>query len=442
MTTTSMASLPGPDDTLRQTLPNGMTVLVRENFASPAVVVHGYLEVGAQDEPAGRHGLAGFTTDVMQRGTHRRTFAELYEEVESIGAGFGIGSGTHMTSFGAKGLAEYLPVLLDILNDVMRRPSFPADQVEKVRTEILTDLRERAHDTRRLASLTFYELAYPEEHPYHWSQLGYPETIAAVTRDELLDFYETHFAPEKMVIAVVGGIETEAAVEAVERVFGDWQGNRPTRQPIASCLRPLESKERRLTVPEKTQSNLVLGWPGPPRSHPDFIPCFVANTVLGVFGMYGRLGRQVREQHGLAYTIHSRVDGGLGPGPWRVTAGFDPQNIQQGIDLILDELRELQEKPVPAAELEDTLSYLTGSLPLYLETNEGVARSLVNIERHQLGLDYLHTYAAMIRSITTAQVQEVAQRWLDLDAYALAIAGPESPAAGTPRATRSEVGER
>jgi zinc protease len=427
MAARSVSSLPGPNDTRRHTLPNGLTILVRENFASPAVVINGYLEVGSQDELGGRHGLAGFTTDVMQRGTQRRSFHALYDEVESIGAGFGISSGTHLTSFGAKGLAEYLPVLLDILDDVLRSPSFPARQVEKVRTEILTDLQERAHDTRRLASLAFYELAYPEDHPYHWSQMGYPETIAAIDRDKLLSFYETFFSPEGMVIAVVGGIETEAAVEMIEQVFGDWRGQRPARRSLDRLPQLSESKERRLTVHDKTQSNVVMGWPGPARSHPDFIPCFVANTILGVFGMYGRLGLRVREQHGLASYVNSRLDGGCGAGPWRVVAGFDPQNVYRGIDLILDELRRLREMPVTEVELEDTMSYIVGSLPLYLETNEGVARSLVNIERYQLGMDYLRTYGTMIRSVTVEQVRDVARRWLDVDRYALAIAGPEVP---------------
>jgi zinc protease len=427
MATNHTRSLPGPDDTRRCTLPNGLTVLVRENFASPAVVVNGYLEVGSEDAPEGKHGLAGFTVDVMQRGTHRRSFDALYEEVESIGASFGMGSGAHLTSFGAKGLAEYLPVLLDILNDVLRSPSFPERQVEKVRTEIFTDLQERAHDTRRLARLAFYEMAYPEHHPYHWSQTGYPETIATITREDMLAFYETYFSPEKMVIVVVGGIETEAAVAAVEGIFGDWQGKRPARTPIAASPRLPALRERWITVPDKAQSNLILGWPGPQRSHPDYIPCFVANTLLGVFGMYGRLGVRVREENGLAYYIHSQLDGGYGPGPWRVVAGLDPVNVREGVALILDELRRLRDQPVESDELEDTLSYLTGSLPLHLETNEGVARSLVNIERYGLGLDYLRTYAAMIRSVTIVQVQQVAQEWLNLEHYALAVAGPEQP---------------
>ncbi len=418
------ASFPGPGDTVRQVLDNGITVLVRQNLASPAVVINGYLLAGAEDEPADKHGLAGFLTDVMERGTQQRAFAQLYEEVESIGAGFGLNSGSHVTSFGAKGLADSLPLLLDILADIIRQPALRERQVEKARAEILTDLQERAHDTRRMARRLFYELAYPESHPYHWSQLGYPETITAITRDDLAAFHAATFAPQGMVIVVVGGIEPDDVLSAVTAAFSDWTASRRQRNPRPPVPKLDEQRVRRLTLQDKTQSSLVLGWPGPPRADEDFIPCFVANTVLGVFGMYGRLGTRIREENGLAYYVYSRLSGGTGPGPWRIQGGFDPANVEEGIALILDELRQLRETRVPEDELTDSLSYLTGSLPLYLETNEGVARSLVNIERHDLGLDYLQRYPSIIQSVTPDQIQRVAQTWLDVDAFALAIAGP------------------
>jgi zinc protease len=421
-------ALPGPDDTLRQVLPNGLTLLVRENFASPAVVVNGYIRAGSRDQEPGAHGLAGFATDVMERGTEGRSFDELYEMVESIGAGFGLGSGVHITSFGAKGLAEQLPLLLDILGDVLRNPAFDARQVEKARAEILTDLQERDNDSRRQARLKFYELAYPPEHPYHWSQLGYPETISAITRDDLAAYHAKTFSPEGMVLVIVGGIEMEAAVRAAETIFGDWTTTRSERLPLVPAPPLTERREMSTTLEDKSQSTLCLGWPGPPRAHPDFIAAHVANTLLGVFGMYGRLGQRIREERGLAYYVHSRVDGGAGPGPWRVTAGLDPANVAQGRDLILETLEELRSTPVPKEELDDSQSFLSGSLPLYLETNEGVARSLVNIERYTLGLDYLQRYATMIKSITPEQIQAVAQEWLDIEHYVLSVAGPETPA--------------
>lgn len=427
MTATTSHSLPGPNDTLRQTLPNGITVLARENFASPAVVVHGYLEAGALDEPAELMGLASFTADVMGRGTRRRSFEDLYEEVESVGASFGLSGGTHTSSFGGKGLAEQLPRLLDILSDVLREPAFAPDQIEKERGELLTDLRERAHDTRRMASLAFNELVYPADHPYHGSLDGYPETLQRITRDDMVQFHQRYFSPQGLVIVIVGAVKANDAVKAVNQAFGGWRATRPARAPLPPAPAIAETRERRIAIPEKTQSDLQLGWPGPERRSPDFLHCYLANTVLGVFGMMGRLGKVVREANGLAYYVYSRVDGGSGPGPWRVIAGVNPANVERTVELTRQELRRLCDERVPEEELADSQAYLTGILPLQLETNEGVAQTLINIERYELGLDYLQHYSDAIKSITPEEVQAAAQRWLDPDHFALAVAGPGNP---------------
>ncbi len=417
-------ALPGPDDTLRKTLPNGITVLARENFVSPAVVINAYLEVGSEDEAPAQAGLASFTTDVMERGTQKRSFSQLYEEVESVGATFGVSAGTHLTSFGGKALSEQLPFLLDILSDVLRHPAFPTEQVERARAEILTTIRERAHDTRRMAYHRFHQLAYPSEHPYHWSGTGYTETVLPLTRDDLVAFHQRFFAPQGAVVIIVGAIKPEDAFAAVEAAFGDWEGTRPERPPLPPVPAPAETQSDTVFIAEKTQSDICLGWPGPARESPDFLACHVANTVLGTFGMMGRLGESVRTQRGLAYYAYSRLTGGKGPGPWMAIAGVNPINVDQAIDITLQEVRRMQDEPVPEEELEDSKSYITGSLPLQLETNEGVSQALINIERYQLGMDYLQRYWEHIGAIGAADVQSAAQTWLDPERYALAVAGP------------------
>jgi zinc protease len=288
-------------------------------------------------------------------------------------------------------------------------------------------MQEREHDTAQMASLLFDELIYPEAHPYHWSNLGYPDTIARLTASDLEQFHARYFAPQGMVLVIVGAVKAEDAVQAVTAALGDWQGDRPARTPLPPVPALTERRERRITIPDKTQSNLILGWPGPERLHPDFIPCFVGNTVLGVFGMYGRLGQSVRIQNGLAYYAYSSLDGGVGPGPWSVVAGVNPANVDRVIELVLAELRRFRDELVPSAELEDAKSYLTGSLPLQLETNEGVARALLNIERYQLGLDYLRRYRDMMMAITSVQVRDAARRWLNPEHFALSVVNPETP---------------
>ncbi|MCP4541217.1 MAG: insulinase family protein [Chloroflexi bacterium] len=417
-------SIPGLDNISRHELSNGVIVLVRENHNSPAVVMSGYLLVGAYDERADQAGLSAFTASAMMRGTENRTFEQIYEELESVGASAGVSAATYTTGFGSKSLAEDLPLALDILADVLCHPTFSLDHVNRLRGEILTNLEERVHDTRRMASLAFNELAYPENHPYARSVVGYTETISALSRDDLAKFYTDGYGPQGMVIVLVGAVDTADALAQVENAFGDWEAPTYKRTPLPQVSRIVETRERTVPIPGKTQSDVVLGYPGPARTEPEFMHASVCNTILGVFGLMGRLGEKVREEQGLAYYSFSRVDGGPGPGSWRVVAGVNPDNTEQAVTSIRAEIRRISEELVEADELEDNKAFITGSLPLHLETNEGVAQSIINMERYNLGLDYLQRYAGLINKITAEQVQAAAQRWLDPDAYALAVAGP------------------
>jgi len=344
--------------------------------------------------------------------------------LESVGANVGVSGGTHTTGFGTKSLAEDLPLALDVLADVLRHPIFPHDEVEKLRGEIITDLEERAHNTRRMANLAFYKLAYPEDHPYAGSLIGYIETISRLSRDDLAGFYAGGYGPQGMVIVVVGAVETADTLAQIEAAFGGWGSHTYERIPLPEVPRITEIRERTVSIPGKTQSDIVLGYPGPSRSAPDFLDAIVCNTILGVFGLMGRLGEKVRDEQGLAYYSFSRVDGGPGPGPWRVIAGVNPGNVERAITSVRTEVHHICEEPVGEGELDDNKAFITGSLPLRLETNEGVAQAILNMEHYSLGLDYLQRYAGLINEITVERVQAVAQRWLDPDAYALAIAGP------------------
>jgi len=145
-----------------------------------------------------------------------------------------------------------------------------------------------------------------------------------------------------------------------------------------------------------------------------------------VFGLYGRIGEKVREKGGLAYYSYSRVEGGLGPGAWNVVVGVDPANVDKAIPLIQGEIKRMRETKVTAKELKDNKSYSIGSMPLSLETNDGVAGIILDMELYGLGLDYLIRYPDLINSITAARIQAAAQKYLDPDNFALAVAGPNS----------------
>ncbi len=416
-------ALPGPDDITRVVLPNGVTVLARENFTSPSVVIDGIVRSGGLHEPDDKAGLASFHSDMLMRGTEHHAFEALFEEIESIGASVDFNTGGHTLGFGSKSLAEDLPLMLQLISEVLREPTFPPDHMEKVRGEIMTGLHMRAHDTRRTANLAFHELAYPG-HPYRRSLHGYLETVPPITRDDIVGFHHG-IGPQGAVLVIVGAVKAADAVKMAEDVLGGWTNPAQRSAPVAPDAAPIGEIRRKDTIISgKTQSDIVLGNPGPPRVAPDYQAARMANSILGVFGLYGRLGDEVREKQGLAYYSFSRLDGGFGPGPWMVSAGVDPAKVERALDTIRGEIRKIVSLPVTAEELSDNKSFFKGQLVIGLETNEGVAGSIMTMEKHALGLDHLRNYGRMVDAITVEAVQAAAAHYLNPDGFAVAVAGP------------------
>jgi len=425
-------SLPGPHDIARRVLANGIVVLARENPHAPSVVVAGSLNAGSIFDPPERAGLAAFTAAALLRGTLQRDFAAIHELLESNGASLTIGGGVHSTSFSGKSLAEDLPLLLDLLSDSLRNPSFEPVQVERLRGEIVTGLKIREQDTRYVASRAFRTLAYSDGHPYGRPMGGTPQSVAAISRDDLVAFHRQHYDPRGMIVVVVGAVAPEEALDAVERALGDWTADAAPAAllPVPGAPQLDRTRTEFVAMPGKSQTDLVLGVPGPSRLAPEWYAANLANHILGVFGMYGRIGAEVRERRGLAYYSYSRLDGGLGPGPWRVIAGVNPVHVEQTIAAIRAEIRRFLEAGPTSQELADSKANFIGRLPLQLEDNEGIAGAILSMERYGLGLDYLQRYASLIEAISEADVLDAARRYLDPDRYALAVAGPALPDGG------------
>lgn len=417
-------SLPGADDIYRQTLANGITVLARANFDSPSVTVQGYLPAGSLFDPDEKLGLADFTSTALMRGTHRRTFQQLYDALESVGASYGYDTGAHNVSFSGRSLAEDLPLLLEIMAETLLQPAFPVDQVEKLRAQLLTGLAIRAQDTSEMASIKFDEILF-EGHPYSRVEEGWPETIQAITRDDLVEFHRRHYGPKGMVLVIVGAVEPREAVGQVERFLGGWQNQVQPDAPLVSEPRRLtETVRRHHPIPGKSQSDIVIGTNGPKRRDADYLPASLGNNILGQFGLMGRIGDVVREQAGLAYYAYSSLSAGVGPGSWYVSAGVNPANVDKAADLIVQELKRFVDEGVTAEELADSQANFIGLLPLSLESNAGVAGALLNIERYDLGLDYYRRYPDLVRAVTVDEVRETARKFIAPARLAIATAGP------------------
>jgi zinc protease len=416
------SALPGPDNVTRVVLDNGLIVLVRENHAAPVTVIDGYLPTGAIHDPTGKTGLASFVASMLTRGSSHYDFDAFNATIEGVGASMSAGADDHTTSFGATSLSEDFPTMLHVLGDILRRPQFPPIHIGRLRSQKLVQLQERDEDTQETAALRFYEMLYPD-HPYGRSGAGYIDTIRAINGDDLTTFHTRRYSPQGAIMVVVGDVETGAAIDLIAQNFGDWQGAPPNQQvPPTPSLD--EVRQHNATIPGKVQADIFLGCHAAPRHHPDYFAVRVANTILGRFGMMGRLGERVREEQGLAYYVYSSQEAGPTSGIWYAAAGVNPANVPQAIASIQEEFVRLADEAVDAEELADTQAYLTGVLPLQLETNEGVASTLLNMEWYSLGLDYLHRYNALVNGITVDDVQAVAQRYLRPDAYVLAVAGP------------------
>jgi zinc protease len=330
----------------------------------------------------------------------------------------------HTTGFNARALAEDLPMLLELMVEALTTPTFPTEQAERLRAQFLTGLAIRAQETGEMASLTFDQILYAG-HPYSRPEDGFVETVQAIRIEELVAFHKLHYGPRGMVVVVVGAIEPAQVIEQVNRALGDWKNPSQPVPPGLPQLQPVTATLRKhVPIPGKSQTDLVMGCSGPCRRSPDFVAASLGNNILGQFGMYGRIGDVVRERSGLAYYAYASLNSGTGPGSWEVAAGINPTNLDKTIDLVKTEISRFIREPVAKDELSDSQANYIGRLPLSLESNNGMASALLNLERFELGLDYYRSYASLVRSVTPEQILSVAQRYLDPQRMVISSAGP------------------
>ncbi|NPV07814.1 MAG: insulinase family protein [Anaerolineae bacterium] len=414
----------GPETVLRREMDNGAVVLAYRKAAAPSVVALAQVKAGAVLDPPDKRGLAAFTGSMLERGTENRTFQEVNEELDAVGASLRVAAAGHTAGMVGKSLAEDAGLLFDVMADVMRHPAFPQSEFRKLQGEIIADLREMDDDTGYVASQRFRELLYPADHPYHYRTAGYVDTIGAMTREDLLAFYQRYYDPRNLTLIVVGALEPEQAFDAVVARFADW---RPSGELVTWSLPPVGNPgpaHDAVAMPDKTQTDIVWGFLGLERTNPRYYAAHLLDVVWGQLGLMGRLGERIREQMGLAYYVYSRLDAGFGPGPWSVRAGVNPANVERALEAIHSEAHAIVSEPVTQEELADVKAFLTGSMPMRLETNEGLATALASIESFGLGLDYVQRYPDIVNAVTAEEMLEVGRMYIRPHAATWAMAGP------------------
>jgi len=412
----------------RAVLDNGLTVLHQHNPASPAVVASLSIVAGAMREPAEHAGLATFAAAALRRGTQSRRKHEIGETLDFRGAHLRCSASRHGASLVAKMRAVDAADVLELLADCALHPSFPAAEFEQLRGNRLTSLREELDDPDTMAGRGFRELVFPVGHPYRASVRGTAETIEAIDVDQLHEFHAAHYHPSAALLVIAGALSWDDALALANEHLGEWQG--PDRggyraaQDEVPDVPVSPATEHRHEMPDKAQVSLLMGHAGIRRADPRFYAAALMNSVLGRFAMGGRLGRVVREEEGMAYYTYSDFGAGLGAGPFTVRAGVQPQHVDAAVAAIHEQIARVREHGIEAAELDDARAAAIGGLPRTLESNEGMAGLLHQIELYDLGWDYPGRYPAVMEAVELDAANDAARDLLHPEALSLSVAGP------------------
>jgi len=404
---------------------NGAAILAAENPASRSVVIHGSMPGGPVYDSEGRAGLAGLTAACTMRGTKKKSYEEIFGAVDSVGASLSVSTALHEATFHVKCLVEHWPALFELLLEVLQQPSFPPEQVRLVRAQFLNYLRQIEDSPRHVAGRELHHLIYPVGHPYHHHPQGYSHTVERLTRDDLRRFHRQYYSPKNAIFCIVGDVRAGESVRAMARLVEKWRKKRKAEEIDAAAARHSAPQIKQLIMKGKPQAEIALGFRAPRRLDPDFMALAHLTQIIGGLGLMGRLGQAIREEQGMAYYVYASYSPAPGEYPWSVHAGVKPQNVETAVESILKELRRIRERPVTAHELKDSKGFLTGTLPLKLETNEGRAAALHNIEYYNLGKDYIDCYPDIVRSVTADDVLAAAQKHIDIDGYSLAVVTDE-----------------
>lgn len=413
-------------DVERLELPNGIVLLLGETHTIPAISINAVVHTGSRYEPDDKAGLASLLGDMLDEGTSTRSAQEIAEAIETAGGHLQTFGGYAQSGVSTTVLKSDLDLGLELTADVLMNASIPQDRFEQQRDKRLAQLKSRDDDPRILASDAFNEIVY-KGHPAHRPKVGYERTVAALTREDMIDFYRHYFVPNNMLMAIVGDIDKQEIIAKVEQAFAHWQPRAnfalPTVPEVTRQTQPI----KRFITKQKEQVNIYIGHLGVKRDNPDYYALVVMDTILGSSpGFTSRIPRILRDEQGLAYNTYSNIAGssGLDPGRFIAFIGTSPENMERATTGILTEIKRMTTDPITESELKDAIDYLTGSFVFNFETNAQVAGFLVEAEVFGLGFDYLLRYPQLIRSITMEDVSRVARQYLDPDNLTLVVAGP------------------
>lgn len=410
----------------RYQLSNGITLLVLENHANPTVSISGSARAGEYFNPPGKDNLAGVTANMLNKGAGGRTKLEIAESLESVGARAGVGANTFTISINGLSLSRNLPLVISTLADQLRTPSFPKDELEKLKQRIIANIQEDLDDTRSRAYERLSQSIFAETSPFYiFPTERVISEIESITVDDLQGFYRQYYGPASMVLAVVGDVQPEEVRALIEEKLGSWVG--APKPEIDLPMTQLQAEARREVVAMKDKPNcdVLIGHASQlRRSNPDYFEAVIGNNALGESTLSSRLGIKVRDEMGLTYGINSSFSKtGIGDGPFLIGVTVAPENIDRAIDASLEIVQDYISTGIREEELRDEKTSVIGSFKLGLATNAGIAGQLVSAEVFELGVKFLDGYPSLIKDISKEKVDQAIKKYFHPERATTVIAG-------------------
>lgn len=415
---------PGPapeaafPDYKETTLPNGLRVFFIEDDRTPTMTFRLLIKSGSVFDGE-KTGLAGFVAGLLNRGTTTRDAATFAKEIDLIGAQLEAAASPDSIAVVTSGLTKYTDKLIELFRDAVLNPVFPAEQFSREQRKALSQLMAEKMEPESLASKLTGKVLFGG-HPY--GAYRTPETVQAITRDDLVAFHQRHFLPNNASLAIVGDVKQEQILPLIEKALGDWKSGE-----VPTIGAPKETSPKGLAIhvvdrPGSVQSNIVVAEYGPKRNNPDIPPLNVVNATLGG-GFSGRLFQSLREKHGWTYGAYSAFNPLKLAGSFQASSETRNEVTHLAAAEILKEMQRMRNEPVPDAELELQRQYNVGNYLLSLESAVRNAQRVQDIDLFGLPADYYKHYAKEMASVTPAIVQELSRKYLDGENAMIVVVG-------------------
>ena len=392
-------------------LANGLTVIaLPQTGGMPVVSATLVVRSGSDANPVDKPGLASFVAAMLDQGTATRNALQLADDSAQIGATLSTDSSRDASTAAVTSLTRNFPAALALLADVSLRPSFPSEEVERIRAARLADLVQQRGNPTLIASNVMAMALYGEAHPYGFGELGTAASNRSLSRDDLQAFWRRHFVPGNAALVVAGPIALPALRQAADAAFGSWP--RGTAAPVQLGL-PAFTAPRLVIVdrPGSPQTQLRVATFGLPRTSPDYVPVRVMNTIFG--GMFAsRINMNLREAHGYTYGVNSTFQFARSGGPFSVQTGVRTDVTAPAVRELQLELRRMIDTRVTPGELTVAKDSITQSLPAAFETSDRTVNALSSLFTFGLSLNYYTNLAEQISVVDAQAVQDAAKKYL------------------------------